>query len=568
MTDTSVPVGRKNENSLIETISAIQELVREARTNLRGVNDAPLRLQTETLINVVDLVVRNHIPTPKPTIADDLSGLMKGWMAFRPPNSDPDLGRTPTLSVVRQTKGLMLAAINDALEATEKVGLRVRQPALMHSMPAEVPRGSVTSLLDSIHARLSAVEKTLDALDDARKQPTSFRQQQELLNFYVESMRVEASLTKLHLSNVSQVFDLDGVVRAIEVMSDLTGDFIETVRSWGRLLANNVIFTAERATKQILRLVRGVRATSFALMRFSKRKRIDPQRESTSENRKEEDIVSSEDEHSVILEDIDEGFEEPPPLHKHFARARRYARALTGNQEFADNLLEAALQAAVDFENSSTDWNQTTQIFRIISAIVPKLPRLTFAATVPVRDRVHKRIGRLTLGLRQVFLLSAMEGFSDMEISFILSKPPHEIAEIQEHLKYALAKIVATKVLIIEDDPLQGEALENLFVSLGHTVIGIARSADEAVRLAIEHKPGLISVDIQLGAGSGLTAANLILRTVSAVFIFVTAYPERFLTGNRPEPSFLISKPYQPAMIAAVASQGLFFNRVSSPRSR
>jgi DNA-binding LytR/AlgR family response regulator len=161
-----------------------------------------------------------------------------------------------------------------------------------------------------------------------------------------------------------------------------------------------------------------------------------------------------------------------------------------------------------------------------------------------------------------------MEGFSDEEIGFILSKPLHKITTAQERLKYALAEIVATKVLIIEDDPLQGEALESLFVSLGHTVIGIARSADEAVRLAIEHKPGLISVDIQLGAGSGLTAANVILRTVPAVFIFVTAYPERFLTGERPEPAFLISKPYQPAMIAAVASQGLFFNRASQPRAR
>jgi hypothetical protein len=226
----------------------------------------------------------------------------------------------------------MLAAINDALEATEKIGLRVRQPALMHVMAAEVPRGPVNSLLDSIHARLSAVEKTLDALDDARKQPTSFRQQQGLLNFYVETMRVEASLTKLHLSGVSQVFDLDGVARAIEVMSELTGDFIETVRSWGRLLANNVIFTAERVTKQIRRLVRGVRATSFALIRFSKRKRIDQQGESASEDRKEDNTVSAEEEHSVVLEDIDEGIEEPPPLHIHFARARRYARALIGNQ--------------------------------------------------------------------------------------------------------------------------------------------------------------------------------------------------------------------------------------------
>jgi hypothetical protein len=40
--------------------------------------------------------------------------------------------------------------------------------------------------------------------------------------------------------------------------------------------------------------------------------------------------------------------------------------------------------------------------------------------------------------------------------------------------------------------------------------------------------------------------------------IFVTTWPERVLTGSRPEPAFLISKPFQPAMLAAVISQVLF----------
>jgi hypothetical protein len=43
--------------------------------------------------------------------------------------------------------------------------------------------------------------------------------------------------------------------------------------------------------------------------------------------------------------------------------------------------------------------------------------------------------------------------------------------------------------------------------------------------------------------------------------IFITAYAERFLTGERPEPAFLISKPYQRAMVSALVSQALFFER-------
>ena len=51
--------------------------------------------------------------------------------------------------------------------------------------------------------------------------------------------------------------------------------------------------------------------------------------------------------------------------------------------------------------------------------------------------------------------------------------------------------------------------------------------------------------------------------------IFITAYPERFLTGERPEPAFLIAKPFQPAMVSAIASQALFFQReLAQPRAR
>ena len=50
--------------------------------------------------------------------------------------------------------------------------------------------------------------------------------------------------------------------------------------------------------------------------------------------------------------------------------------------------------------------------------------------------------------------------------------------------------------------------------------------------------------------------------------IFITAYPERFLTGERPEPAFLIAKPFQPAIVSAVASQALFFGRKARPRER
>jgi len=67
---------------------------------------------------------------------------------------------------------------------------------------------------------------------------------------------------------------------------------------------------------------------------------------------------------------------------------------------------------------------------------------------------------------------------------------------------------------------------------------------------------------------SGLDAVNELLRSFEMPVIFITAYPERFLTGERPEPAFLISKPFQPAMVSAIASQALFFERNAKQRAR
>ncbi|MGB8528559.1 MAG: response regulator, partial [Rhodoplanes sp.] len=102
-----------------------------------------------------------------------------------------------------------------------------------------------------------------------------------------------------------------------------------------------------------------------------------------------------------------------------------------------------------------------------------------------------------------------------------------------------------------------------------HRVIGIARTHTEAVAIAKKKRPGLILADIQLADGSsGLDAVNELLDTFEVPVIFITAYPERFLTGQRPEPAFLIAKPFQPATVSAVVSQALFFERNAARRER
>jgi CheY-like chemotaxis protein len=111
--------------------------------------------------------------------------------------------------------------------------------------------------------------------------------------------------------------------------------------------------------------------------------------------------------------------------------------------------------------------------------------------------------------------------------------------------------------------------LQDLVESIGHSLVGVAHTHAEAIKLAKAKRPGLILADIKLADGSsGLEAVNELLTTFEAPVIFITAFPERFLTGERPEPAFLIAKPFQPATVSAVASQALFFGRTARRRTR
>ena len=69
--------------------------------------------------------------------------------------------------------------------------------------------------------------------------------------------------------------------------------------------------------------------------------------------------------------------------------------------------------------------------------------------------------------------------------------------------------------------------------SLGHTVTGIARTHTEAIELFNKTNPKMVLADIQLADGSsGIDAVNDILTTANVPVIFITAFPERLLTGE------------------------------------
>jgi DNA-directed RNA polymerase specialized sigma24 family protein len=248
---------------------------------------------------------------------------------------------------------------------------------------------------------------------------------------------------------------------------------------------------------------------------------------------------------------------------KYLPYLRRYARALTGSQSSGDAYVAATLEALVKepdlLEAASTP---KVALFRIFSSIWNSVPvngaKEQLGSPVPA----ERRISQLTPRPRQAFLLVSLEGFSDADAAEVLGDDIQTFRSLVEEAGRELAAEIATDVLIIEDETFIALDLEGLAESLGHRVVGIARTHAEAVALARVKKPGLILADIQLADGSsGLDAVNELLDEFEVPVIFITAYPERFLTGQRPEPAFLIAKPFQPATVSAVVSQALFFQR-------
>ena len=242
---------------------------------------------------------------------------------------------------------------------------------------------------------------------------------------------------------------------------------------------------------------------------------------------------------------------------------RRYARALTGSQGSGDSYVVAMLEFLVA-DPSSFDQTVEPRIaaYRLFSRIWnANLLNLTPSrAPAPLDGPADRRIEAITPLPRQAFLLAAVEGFSSADGAAILGVDTADFAELIDEAGRQIGEQVASRVLVIEDEPIIALDLEPLVESLGHTVVGNARTRAEAVEMARKHRPGLVLADIRLADGSsGLDAVNDILADFDVPVIFITAYPESLLTGRRPEPTFLIAKPFREDTVKAIVSQALFF---------
>ncbi|WP_066482537.1 MULTISPECIES: response regulator [unclassified Sphingomonas] len=260
-------------------------------------------------------------------------------------------------------------------------------------------------------------------------------------------------------------------------------------------------------------------------------------------------------------------------LAPHLPFLRRYGRALTGSQQQGDRYVRTALEAIVaapdEFPRNVDPRLGLYRTFQVIWNSANSDVSDDFPGDGPDGENesiARARLARVAPLSRQALLLTAMEGFTSEDTAFLIDSSADEVETLVAEALAEIERQTRARVLIIEDEPMIAMDLEGIVRDLGHDVTGVAVTRDEAVALAMEDRPGLVLADIQLADdSSGIDAVKDILSEFNVPVIFITAFPERLLTGERPEPTFMITKPFQRSTVKAAISQALFFDQATVP---
>ncbi len=243
---------------------------------------------------------------------------------------------------------------------------------------------------------------------------------------------------------------------------------------------------------------------------------------------------------------------------------RRYARALTGSQDSGDRYAAVTLEAMVgDRALLAQAEEPKIALFAAFHAVWSSsgAPVAGEGAGSGLEARAQAHLARLTPNTREALLLRTIEEFSHAEIGQIMQIGAGDAEELVAIAYHEMAEGLRGRVMVIEDEPLIALDIRNIVTDMGHAVTGIARTRDQAVAMGGETPPDLVLADIQLADNSsGIDAVNDLLAEMPDLpVIFITAFPDRLLTGERPEPAFLITKPFAPEQVRSAVSQAMFF---------
>lgn len=242
---------------------------------------------------------------------------------------------------------------------------------------------------------------------------------------------------------------------------------------------------------------------------------------------------------------------------------RRYARALTGSQDKGDAYAAATLEAILE-DTSVFDMNNNPKValFKVFQSIWSTSGGIFNEDDDGLRKKAQEHLSALTRDTREALLLHTVEELTHVEVAQVLDRSVEETQELINIAYAEMAKAISGSVMVIEDEAIIAMDLEAIIGEMGHRVTGVARTENAAMKLFEQETPNLILSDIQLADNSsGVDAVNRILaKTPDIPVIFITAFPERLLTGEGPEPAFLIAKPYTENQVRSAISQAMFFS--------
>ena len=249
---------------------------------------------------------------------------------------------------------------------------------------------------------------------------------------------------------------------------------------------------------------------------------------------------------------------------------RRYTRALTGTQERGDRYVRQFLEVVLAAPELVGEGDPKLETFKAFNEICQGLEPASDPSDEAEGDgELQRQIAALPPLDRQILLLVSLEGFSVANAADILGISAEEAREKLLQARLDLQKDVGAKVLVIEDEAVIAMDIVVTVRSAGHTVVGVADTEAKAVALFEEFRPDLILADVQLKDGdSGIEAVEKIMKFAKVPVIFVTGFPEAFLTGDKIEPAFLLTKPFDPEALTATISQALAVGRKGAPRKR
>jgi CheY-like chemotaxis protein len=248
---------------------------------------------------------------------------------------------------------------------------------------------------------------------------------------------------------------------------------------------------------------------------------------------------------------------------------RRFARLLTGSQQAGDAAVSRMLQGIVADPGAFPEKPSRVEVYQLFLKTLAGIPEDSGRQGASIGQTAARSLAAMTPQARQAFLLVSVEEMAPREAAEVLEVSQRRAEELLTQASEEIARQIATDALIIEDEPLIALDLQRMLEGLGHRVTAIARTHADAVEAVASNKPGLVLADIRLADGSsGLEAVNDILSSFSVPVVFITAYPDKLMTGERPEPTFLITKPFREDAVKAVVSQVLFFDQQARRRHK